>query len=438
MGNEPAAGNALFVAARVRRGWHTTPDFTEAYGRHAAAMGERATISLRQARRWESGRPAWPNRDARRVLVAMFGMELEDLGFTRSPARHQEPAGHGPGHGILGKNTPGRHRPDLGVLAHAPLLDTAGLEHLADSVAGARRYNDSLLLTHLRTALDEAARADGRWGPRQVLPVALGIVGATDATARERPAIRRELLALGARAAEFTAWVHRDGGAPPQATTYWHDRAIEWAVLAGDGPMHAYILLRRAQVTDRHDALRMRDLAHVAARGPWRLPPRARAEALQQEARALALTGAPHDQVTRTLDEAHEALTDAPPPQPATCTGPLCAGYTADRLMAQSAICHRGGGQPAHAVALLRQHLPTATFAPRDRAFFTAHLAGALAAVGEVDDAATTGMEVLRLAAAPHFGQALGELRRTLAALRPHARRPAVRELRQALAAVSA
>ncbi|WP_367140697.1 MULTISPECIES: XRE family transcriptional regulator [Streptomyces] len=432
MSNEPKAGNALFVAARVRRGWHTTQDFTEAYGRHAVAMGERASISLRQARRWESGRPGWPNRDARRVLTGMFGTELENLGFTRPSTRHQEPAGHGG----LGLNAPGRQGPELGALAHAPLLDEGSLEHLADVVAYARRYSDTLLLTRLRAALDEAARADGRMGPRQVLPLALGIVGAIDVTARERPTIRRELLALGARAAEFTAWVHRDGGAPPQATMYWHDRAIEWATLAGDGPMHAYVLLRRAQVTDRHDALRMRDLAHVAARGPWRLPPRARAEALQQEARAMALTGAPHDQVARTLDEAHDALTDAPPAQPATCTGPLCAGYTADRLIAQSAICHREGGQPGQAVALLRQHLPQAAFAPRDRAFFTAHLAGALAAVGEVDDAATTGLEVLRLAAGPHFGQALGELRRTVATLRPHARRPAVRELRQALAAL--
>lgn len=190
-------------------------------------------------------------------------------------------------------------------MAHAHLLDTAGLEHLADAVADIRRCNDTLLVTHLRTALDEAARADARWvGPRQVLPVALGIVGAIDTTARERPAIRQELPTLGARAAELTAWVHRDDGAPPQATTYWHDRAIEWATPAGDGAMHAYVLLRRAQVTDRHDALRMRDLARMAARGPWRLPPRARAEVLQQEARALALAGAPHAQVARTLDEA--------------------------------------------------------------------------------------------------------------------------------------
>ncbi|MGW6832301.1 hypothetical protein ACWGCI_02685 [Streptomyces sp. NPDC054949] len=201
--------------------------------------------------------------------------------------------------------------------------------------------------------------------------------------------------------------------------------------------MHAYVLLRKAQATDRHDSARMLDLAHAAAHVPWTLPPRARAEALQQEARALALTGATPDTVSRTLYAAHHALDQAPPAEPASCTGPLCAGYTLDRLMAQSAISHREAGQPARAVDLLQQHLGQGTFAPRDRAFFTAHLSGALAAAGEPDQAATTGLSALHLAATPGYGQAFGELRRTAAELRPHARRPAVRELRHALTALT-
>ncbi|MBH1937846.1 XRE family transcriptional regulator [Streptomyces sp. AV19] len=435
---EQPAGNALFVSARIRRGWHTQQEFAEAYERQAVMMGETVTISVRQVRRWESRRPGWPNRDARRVLTSLFGMPLEELGFVRP--KTGQAADPPTAVGRDDEDVVRRRSPSLpGVLAAAPLLDAAGLEHLAAAVADARRYSDRTVVAHLSSVLDEAARMDSRTGPRRALPTALGIVGAIDVTAREAPsAVRRELLALGARAAEFTAWVHRDGGAPPQTTTYWHDRAIEWATLAGDQPMHAYVLLRRAQATERQDAVRMRDLAHVAARGPWGLPARARAEALQQEARALALTGAPHDQVARTLDEAHDALGTAVPAQPATCTGPLGAGYTRERLMVQSAICHREAGRPGRAADLLRRHLSEATFAPRDRAFFTAHLAGALAAVGEVDEAAATGMDVLRLAAGPRFGQALGELRRTVTVLRPHARRTAVRELRQALAALLA
>ncbi|MBC2877357.1 MULTISPECIES: hypothetical protein [Streptomyces] len=43
-------------------------------------------------------------------------------------------------------------------------------------------------------------------------------------------------------------------------------------------------------------------------------------------------------------------------------------------------------------------------------------------------------MSVLRLAAAPRFGQALREPRRSVGLLRPYGRRPAVRDLRLALA----
>ncbi|WP_223770777.1 hypothetical protein [Streptomyces huiliensis] len=256
---------------------------------------------------------------------------------------------------------------------------------------------------------------------------------AVETMAREaRADVRRELLYLGSRAAEFTAWLYHDSGAAPGTALYWHDRAIEWADLCGDRAMHGYVLLRKAQATERTDPARMRDLAHAAVNGPWSLPLRARAEALQQEARALALAGAAPQDVVRLLNQAYEALGSAPPVRTVTCTGPLCGGYDVDRLTAQSAVCHREAGRPEQAAALLRERLVTGTFAPRDRAFFTAHLAGALAADGHPDEAAATGLSVLRLAATPRFGQALRELRRAVGLLRPYGRRPAVRELRLA------
>ncbi|MCY0930980.1 XRE family transcriptional regulator [Streptomyces sp. H27-H1] len=423
-------GISTFADARRRQGWHSQSDVADAYEHHSTLLGDPATITVRQVRRWESADPGWPKRRTRRVLEAMFGLPLTALGFVPP---------------TVGKNFPDREedpmrrRAFLGgfVLGAAPLLNPTGQSRLTAALANARRYSDHALVNHLRSALDEAARSDGRTGPRQTLPTALDLLGVIDELARDtRSAVRRDLLMVGARAAEFTAFLHRDAGAPPPVTLYFHDRAIEWASITGDGPMHAYVLLRKAQATDRGDAARMLGLAHAAAQGPWTLPPRARAEALQQEARALALTGAPTGSIARTLGQAHDALATAAPAEPATCTGPLCAGYSQDRLMAQSAICHREAGQPHKAVTLLRQHLTRGAFAPRDRAFFTAHLAGALAAAGQPDDAATTGLSALHLAAVPGFGQALGELRRTVAELRPHARRPAVRELRQALTAL--
>ncbi|MCX5128280.1 XRE family transcriptional regulator [Streptomyces sp. NBC_00347] len=427
-------GNPAFRAARLERGWHSQSDVATAYAAHAAALGEDAGVDVRQVRRWESSKPGWPNRQARRILQSMFALSLEELGFT-PPRSVRDNATTRP-------EEDGVHRRLLlrGVLGAAPALTLGGgPDRLAAAVANARRFGDHSLASGLRTALDDIARADSSTGPRQVLPAAMELLAVIDTLARDATTpVRRELLGVGARAAEFTAWLHRDAGSPAHLTVFFHDRAAEWATLTGDGPMHAYVLLRKAQATDRHDPARMLDLAQAAARGPWTLPPRARAEALQQEARALALTGAPADTVNRTLDEAHHALDQAGSPEPASCTGPLCAGYTLDRLMAQSAISHREAGQPAQAVDLLQQHLAHGVFAPRDRAFFTAHLSGALAAAGEPDQAAATGLTALRLAATPGFGQALGELRRTAAQLRPHARRPAVRELREALTTLTA
>ncbi|MFE5582091.1 hypothetical protein [Kitasatospora sp. NPDC056531] len=230
------------------------------------------------------------------------------------------------------------------------------------------------------------------------------------------------------------AWLYRDAGAPAHTIAYWHAQAKEWATLTGDSAMHAYVLLRQAQATDRSDAARMLDLARAATSGPWTLPPRPRAEAYQQEARALALTGADSGQVTRVLDLAHAALAQADPVQaPPSCTGPLGESYTVERLMAQSAICYREARQSERAVVLFRRHLADGVFAPRDRAFFTAQLAGTLAEAGEPDEAAAVALQALGLAAGARFGQALAELSRTADTLCRWSRRPAVRDFQERL-----
>lgn len=434
---EHVDGNGRLVAARVRRGWHTQEEFAEAYDAAARRLGERARISVRQVRRWESGRSRWPNRDARRVLTAMFGCSLEDLGFVRSSA--PRPKGPVPPELERELEESVRRRTLLNGFLGVPVFDLAALEHLTAAARDARRYSDHELVRHLRTALDSAARTDGLTGPHQALPTALGILAAIDHAARDaREAVRRELLVVGARGAELVAWLHRDAGATAQATAYWHAQAKEWATLTGDGAMHAYVLLRQAQATDRDDPAKMRDLAHAATNGPWTLPPRPRAEALQQEARALALTGADIGQITQTLDRAHATLDQATPTAgPATCTGPLGDSYTPERLMVQSAICYREAGQPERAVTLFKQHLTKEVFAPRDRAFFTAQLSGALAAAGEPDEAATAAVNSLSLAATARFGQALAELQRTDAALHPHRERPAVRDFHDQLTALT-
>ncbi|MDH6135689.1 hypothetical protein P3T37_005106 [Kitasatospora sp. MAA4] len=425
--------NWTFVVARVEHGWRTQEDFAKAYDAAALVLRSKAQISVRQIRRWESGQTTWPNRDAREVLSEMFGVPLEQLGFVPPASKSTR----------LGALTD--FKPDLedhvlrrtfvGGLLAAPLLDLAALDHLAAAARDAHRYTDQQLVGHLSSALDETARTDVLTGPHRAMPAALGILSVISTNARDaKPEIRQQLLGLGSRAAELTAWLHRDAGSPQQTITYWHNQSKEWATFTGDGAMHAYVLLRQAQALGRHDPARILALADAATGGPWTLPPRPRAEALQQKARGLAMTGASESEIERALAEAHAALDQAAEPYgPVTCAGPLGDGYTRDRLMVQSGICWREAHCPDKAVTVFQTYITTTAFGARDHAHYSAFLAGALAEAGEPDEAAAVALGALDVAGPPRYGQAITELHRTAQILFPHRERHAVRELHERL-----
>ncbi|MFJ5926604.1 XRE family transcriptional regulator [Kitasatospora sp. NPDC092948] len=408
------SGNERLIDACAAFGWTRQQDFVAAFEGTALMLRSDATITLRQVQRWMSSRPGRPHPDACSVIEAVFGAPVEDLGFApRRTPRH-----------------PGGHRlPGSRELT----------ERLKPALADPARFADRDLLGLLAAEVDRAALLDVEGGPRVALPHVGAVLDALERLIPQaRGPVRTDLLALGARAAEFIAWLHRDSGGPAPLTAVWHERALEWSTMAGDSPMHAYVLLRKAQAASPGDPARMGDLARAAHSGPFRLPPRPRAEALQQEARALALTGAPLHQVQELLHLAVAEVATAPSPSaPATCTGPLGEGYTLERLMVQWALCLREAGRPELAVAMYEQHLPQAAFSARDRAFFGATHAGALARAGEPDAAAAAALAVLPLVSGPRFGQALAELRRTAAVLSGHGRRTAVRRLRSELADLS-
>ncbi|MFJ1757628.1 XRE family transcriptional regulator [Kitasatospora sp. NPDC088134] len=406
-------GNERLVTAWTAFGMSRQQDFVDAFESTARVLGSDATVTLRQVQRWLSSRPGRPHPRTCKVLEAMFSTTVEELGFD--PPR------------AAARKRPGSGRHELG-------------ERLTRALANPARFVDSDLLLLLAAAVDRAALLDGEGGPRAALPHVGAVLDALEQLIPQaRGPVRTDLLVLGARAAELIAWLHRDSGSPGPLTALWHDRALEWSTMAGDGAMHAYVLLRKAQATSPGDPARMGDLARAAHSGPFRLPARPRAEALQQEARALALAGAPLHQVQELLHRAVDEVAGAPAPSaPATCTGPLGAEYTLERLMVQWALCLREAGRPELAVAMYEQYLPGAPFSVRDRAFFGATHAGALARAGEPDAAAAMALAVLPLVSGPLFGQALAELRRTAAVLSGHGRRAAVRRLRSELAGLSA
>jgi hypothetical protein len=205
---------------------------------------------------------------------------------------------------------------------------------------------------------------------------------------------------------------------------------MEWAQEAGDTAMCGYVLLKKAQVAfDEREPLRMLTLAQAAQTGPWRLPQRVHAEAVQQEARAEAMLGASADTVNRKLDRAWELL-GASEDEPST----LGAHYNATLLTMQTAICYAAAGAPRRAVELYTQSLSETSFSIRDYGFFLSLMAGSLALAGEPDQAAATGLESATRATDTNSHRTTQQLTRVVEYLKPWQNRPAVRELQQVVA----
>ncbi len=295
-----------------------------------------------------------------------------------------------------------------GLAATLPVLNLDELVRLAAALDDARRYLDGPVSEYFHRQLDACARSDGAAGPKKTLPSVLGIIAAIEGGARQvKTKARRELLGVGARAAELAAWLYRDLG-ELICTAYWHERALEWAQECGDVAMQGYVLLKKSQAAwDEREGTRMLAFAQAAQQACRRLP-RVRAEAVQQEARALALTGAGHPAVAAKLDQAHAILGRGGDADGET----LSAHYSPALLELQSAICHVESGRPRLALEIYRAHLEPGRFSRRDRAYFSVLMAQALAAAGEPDEAARLGRAALDVAVATGSARTLGELGR--------------------------
>ncbi len=317
----------------------------------------------------------------------------------------------------------------------ARVLPFAGLDemrHLAAALEDAHRYLDHSVVGFFARQFGRCKADDGHAGPLRVLPMVLGILGAVQQHARDvQPDVRRALLAIGADGAEFAGWLYRDLHDPDSAT-YWYDRGTEWAQEACDLPMQGYILLRKSQMayTER-DAVRVLTLAQAAHHGPWRLPPRVRAEVIQQEARGLAMTGEPIAVVERKLSDAQTLLAAADDGD----ASPLGAQYDERTWLLRSASCYIEAGKPREAAALYGDVLASGVLARRDEGYYRARRAVACALGGEPDEAAQEGLDALRLAASTNSQRTTREVARVVAILAPWQARSGPRELRAAMGA---
>lgn len=313
-----------------------------------------------------------------------------------------------------------------------PALNLDHLRHIAAAMDDAQRNLDGSVIEFFRDQLAACASEDRTRGPAASLPTVLGILGAVQYTLPQvKGQVRRELLAIGTRSAEFAGWLYRDSGAPALAD-YWRDRAMEWAQVAGDTTMQGYILLKKSQVAwDQRDAVRMLTLAQAVQDGTWHLPSTVQAEAAQQAARGHAMLGDSLRHVERQLDTAHRLLaddTDVDDQQPGI-------HYDAALLAMQTAICFQEAGQPQRAVTIYGDQLTKSNFSRRDYGYFMSLHGNALAAAHEPDEAATVGLVAHSIASDTNSVRTVQELSRLVRQLDAWATRPAVRELRDAILA---
>jgi tetratricopeptide (TPR) repeat protein len=246
--------------------------------------------------------------------------------------------------------------------------------------------------------------------------------------------VRCELLSVGARGAEFAGWLYRDIYRLDRAT-FCYSRATEWAQEAGDLPLQGYILLRKSQMAyDERDAVRVLTLAQAAQYGPWQLPDHVRAEVTQQEARGLAMLGESLAMIERKLDDARSLQTDAKPHEETQTR--LGGSFDQGTLTLRTASCYVEAGKPRRAAELYEQVLSAGLLSRRDRGYFLARLASALALAGEPDEAAEKGLEAVQFASATTSQRTKRELMRTVASLQPWCNRPGPRALREAVASV--
>jgi hypothetical protein len=366
---------------------------------------------------WERGDHELSERYELLYAVA-FDIAAEQL--RRGPAADQE-------------DTP-EHLSDLRSIAALSLPSRLGLgelKHIAAALDNAPHYLDHDIVGYFSERITELAEGDGERGPREALAPVLGIITAIDRSARQvKPGVRRDLLAVGARAAEFAGFLYRDIGALESAA-YWRDRATEWAQEGGHPALQGYILLRKSQAAwDERDALRMLTLAQAAQDNIWSLPPRVRAEAAQQEARGYAMTGGASGEMQRKLEEARQ-LMDEPAEDDGTLMG---SGYSLSLLAMQTAICYSEAGDWMRAADIYLRDLTDTAFSYRDFGYFRALMAGAFAAVREPAAACETGMQALAIAQETGSARTVSELFRADERLEPWRHRADVRDLHGSLA----
>ncbi|MDT3399211.1 helix-turn-helix transcriptional regulator [Streptomyces sp. B1866] len=299
------------------------------------------------------------------------------------------------------------------------LPGTAPDEDLLARVTGVvdtSRRVDAATLDWLDRLLAEHRRAEDVIGSRPLVGVMeQQMRTVVDLYAGARGALAGRVVRLAAEHAQFLAWMAQDQGNDP-AALLWHDRSHEWALEAGDVDMAATTLSMKAHLA--WGAGQGRRCVQLAEAARWSSPGTAlgvQGMAAQMSARGHALNGEADDAL-RLLDEAQTLVSRAaerPEDEPPWMYFYDETWFTLQRGMA---AMHLHDWQAAV------DHLTTGLAAMpdefrRDKTWYRACLAHALAGAGEAGQAVAVAVASVPDAADVGRPHSWGELHTTAALL---------------------
>lgn len=261
MPSEPMPGNPLLVAARYERGWYSQQELADAFEEEARRIGARVGVSVRQIRRWESRVPPWPKPLMRRVLVSLFGLEPDRLGFSAPTLVVSDEGG--------AASAVNRRR---FVAEVAAVTGARALPEFPAGPAGAQGSPVSRLGTeHVAQLWDNMAaldQLDDAYGGAEVRTLALRHLARVRRlinSAAYSPGVGLELQGVAGALSERCAWMSFDSLRYSEATALWgealtvaeilEDPLLRVTVLAGmalqanarERPRDALALIRAAQ-----------------------------------------------------------------------------------------------------------------------------------------------------------------------------------------------
>lgn len=280
-------------------------------------------------------------------------------------------------------------------------------------------------VSYFRNVLAEHVRADNLMGPHHLVEVVRAQAILLDQVLAEaRGALRADLLYLACRYNEFAGWLYQDAGDASHAMQL-SDRAMDYGLEINVPRESAYILMRKSNIANdlgRPDHALA--IAKAALRHSTRIPPRIRALAYGQLARAHALLGET-DQCSRALDSALREVSrrDAN-------SDDLAAYCNSSYISMEAASCWTRLGKPDQAVPIFERSLEAwPQHLRRDQGLCLSRLAIAHAARDNIDQAVTAGRHAIAVVQAATSGRALDELDRLRTRLAPWRRRAEVSEL---------